>query len=93
MEDDSEMMREILRYSDVEIPAKYVAAKNIIEQIINDGGKVIVWACYIKNIEMFRDYLKSVGIESRTLYGATPVAGGSISEEDDEDNGVGKKQT
>lgn len=84
MEDDSEMMREILRYSDVEIPAKYVAAKNIIEQIINDGGKVIVWACYIKNIEMFRDYLKSVGIESRTLYGATPVAGGSISEEDDE---------
>lgn len=84
VEDDSEMMREILRYSDIEIPAKYVAAKDIIEQIVKDGGKVIVWACYIKNIEMFRDYLKSVGIESRTLYGATPVAGDSISEEDDD---------
>ena len=44
---------------------------------------MIVWACYIKNIELLRNYLESQGIETRTLYGATPVAGDSITEEDE----------
>lgn len=84
VEDDSSMMREILQYSEFEVPAKYEAAKDIIKRIISEDGKVIVWACYIKNIEMFREYLLSEGIDSRTLYGATPVAGDSISEDDEE---------
>lgn len=84
IQDDSEMMKEILKYSEIEIPAKYEVAKNIIKKIIADGGKGIVWACYIKNIEMFHNYLLSEGIDSRTLYGATPVAGDSITEDDEE---------
>lgn len=84
VQDDSEMLKEILRYSSKEIPAKYEKAKEIIDKIIADGGKVIVWACYIKNIEMLRSYLESQGIECRTLYGATPIAGDDISEEDED---------
>lgn len=84
VQDDSEMLKEILRYSSNEIPAKYEKAKEIIERIISEGGKVIVWACYIKNIELLKAYLDSQGIESRTLYGATPIAGDDISEEDEE---------
>ncbi len=84
VQDDSEMLKEILRYSSREIPAKYEKAKEIIDKIIADGGKVIVWACYIKNIEMLRSYLESQGIECRTLYGATPIAGDDISEEDED---------
>lgn len=84
VQDDSEMLKEILKYSDNEIPAKYEAAKDIITRIMSDGGKVIVWACYIKNIEMFHEYLLQEGIDARTLYGATPVAGDLISEEDEE---------
>lgn len=86
VQDDSEMLKEILRYSSREIPAKYEKAKEIIDKIIADGGKVIVWACYIKNIEMLRSYLESQGIECRTLYGATPIAGDDISEEDEDDS-------
>lgn len=84
IKDDSEMLREILKYSENEIPAKYEKAKEIIENIIADGGKVIVWACYIKNIEMLSEYLKRQGIETRTLYGATPIAGDDLTEEDEE---------
>lgn len=84
VKDDSEMLREILRYSENEIPAKYEKAKDIIEDIISKGGKVIVWACYIKNIEFLSQYLNSQGIETRTLYGATPVAGDGMTEEDEE---------
>lgn len=82
--EDTIMLNEILRYSDTEIPAKYEAAKNIITDIIARGEKVIVWACYIRNIELFSDYLHSQGIDSRILYGATPIAGDGISEDDEE---------
>lgn len=84
IQDDTVMLNEILRYSDTEIPAKYEAAKNIITDIISRGEKVIVWACYIKNIELFSNYLHSQGIDSRILYGATPIAGDGISEDDEE---------
>ncbi|MCR5586472.1 MAG: DEAD/DEAH box helicase [Lachnospiraceae bacterium] len=84
VQDDSEMFKEILKYSTNEIPAKYEKAKEIIEKIISDGGKVIVWACYIKNIELLKEYLEGNGIPVRTLYGATPIAGDDISEEDEE---------
>ncbi len=84
VQDDSVMLQEILRYSEVEIPAKYEVAKELIKKIIADGGKVIVWACYIKNIEHFKEYLASQGIEARTLYGATPIAGDEVAEDDEE---------
>lgn len=84
VQDDSEMLKEILKYSTNEIPAKYEKAKEIIEKIISDGGKVIVWACYIKNIELLKEYLEGDGIPVRTLYVATPIAGDDISEEDEE---------
>lgn len=84
VQDDTAMISEILRYSDVEIPAKYIAVKDILQPIIARGEKAIVWACYIKNIELLQDYLRSQGIESRILYGATPVAGDGISEDDEE---------
>lgn len=84
VQDDTPMLSEILRYAETEVPAKYIAVKEILERIIAGGEKAIVWACYIKNIELLSDYLHSVGIESRILYGATPVAGDGISEDDEE---------
>lgn len=80
--EDDELIRDILQYSANETPAKFVKAKEIIEKIIADGGKVVVWAIYVKNILDFETYLYSQGIECRTLYGATPVATGDEEEDD-----------
>lgn len=84
VQDDTTMLNEILRYADTEIPAKYVAIKDILQEIIVRGEKAIVWACYIENIKQLSAYLDSQGIETRTLYGATPIAGDDISEDDEE---------
>lgn len=73
VEDDNSLITDILRYSSNEVPAKFLKAREIIEEIINKGGKVIVWAIYIKNILDFEKYLTLNNIPCKTLYGATPV--------------------
>ena len=81
VEEDNSLINDILHYSASEIPAKFIKARELIEEIINNNGKVVVWAIYVKNILDFEAYLKSCGISCRTLYGATPVSAG---DEDDD---------
>ena len=80
--ENSSLIKEVLEYSKNETPAKFIKAKELIEKIIASGGKVVVWAIYVKNILDFQEYLLENGIDCRTLYGATPVATGD--EEDDD---------
>lgn len=84
VQDDTAMLNEIMRYADTEVPAKYITVKGILQQIIARGEKAIIWACYIENIKQLSAYLSSQGIETRTLYGATPIAGDDINEDDEE---------
>ena len=81
--EDAEIIREVMKYHTNETPAKFEAALSLIQDIIGQGGKVVVWACYIKTIELFRDYLSSNGIPCRILFGATPVAFDGMTEEDE----------
>lgn len=81
--EDTSLIKDVLEYSQNETPAKFIKAKELIEQILSKGGKVVVWAIYVKNILDFQEYLTNNGIECRTLYGATPVATGEELEDDD----------
>ena len=80
-DEDRQFIESIRGFITDEIPQKFVVAADIVSKIISEGGKVIVWATFIRNIERFSEYLKSRGIESRTLYGATPVESSDTSEE------------
>lgn len=71
--DDSDVLKSILDYEANEIPAKYIATKRLVEQIISDGGKVVIWATFIHTIHGLKSYLESQGIACQELYGATPV--------------------
>ena len=71
--DDSDILKSILDYEANEIPAKYVMVKRIVEQIISEGGKVVVWATFIHTIHKLKNYLEREGILCQELYGATPV--------------------
>lgn len=86
MAEDNRMLSEILKYSNSETPSKFIKAKEIIQSIIDKGEKVIVWASFIKNIESFHDYLTLNGIQSRMLYGGTPIAGNEVDEDDEQYN-------
>ena len=71
--DDLSIMEKILSYCKIEVPPKFSATGKLVRQIIDNGGKVVVWATFIQNILDFQSYLQSIGIESKTLYGATPI--------------------
>lgn len=80
--EDTSLISDVLQYAKLETPAKFIKARELIEQIVADGGKVVVWAIYIKNILDFEKYLLSCGIPCKTLYGATPVATGDEDEDE-----------
>jgi SNF2 family DNA or RNA helicase len=80
--EDTSFISDILQYSEIEVPAKFIKAKEIIDKIIAAGGKVVVWAIFVKNILDFESYLTSNGIACKTLYGATPVATGDENEDE-----------
>lgn len=83
---DEDVLKSISDYDKYEIPSKYVAAKSIIEKILAEKGKVIVWATFIYTIDSFADYLKANGIACEKLYGAVPVETGY--EEDNSESDV-----
>lgn len=81
--DDSDVMKSIMEYERNEIPAKYIAAGELIQSIISRGEKVVVWATFIHTIHGLKSYLKTKGIESQELYGAVPVEREGIDDSDE----------
>ena len=82
--EDDGILQAVLKYAETEIPAKFEKALELVKAIIADGGKVVVWACYIQTIEMFSKFLSQNGIRNKTLYGATPVASDAIPPESED---------
>ncbi len=71
--DDADILKTILAYEESEIPAKYTAVKELVEDIVGNGGKVVIWATFIHTIHGIKDYLEKNGIIAQELYGAIPV--------------------
>ncbi len=70
--DDTEIKEKISKYS--EIPAKFITVGEIIINILkNSSEKVIVWSNFIQNIKDFQQYLHTLNINSKLLYGDIPV--------------------
>lgn len=84
VEEDDSILQTILQYSEEEIPAKFETTKDLVDRIIANGGKVVIWACYIKTIEHLSTFLTSQGIYNKILYGDTPVASDEITPESEE---------
>lgn len=80
--EDSLIMQDIMRFYADEIPAKFDKCGELVKQIILENGKVVIWAIFIKTIESLESYLRSIGIECRTLFGATPVATDGMTPDD-----------
>jgi len=80
--DDSDVLMSILDYEANEVPAKYVAVKQLVDDILASNGKVVIWATFIHTIHDLKQYLESQGIPCQELYGATPVERESL--DDDE---------
>ena len=66
-----EVMRLIQTYQETEIPPKYIKAGEIAKKIVAEGGKLVIWCEFIGTCDDLSDYLRSIGIENRLLYGKT----------------------
>ncbi|MFD1991774.1 DEAD/DEAH box helicase [Paenibacillus nicotianae] len=71
--DDSEIINKIINYNKLEIPIKFQYILNLVNKIVQAKQKVIIWAIFIQNMHDLKTYLKNNNIESRLLYGDTPV--------------------
>jgi SNF2 family DNA or RNA helicase len=76
--DDPEVIQLIKDYRTLETPAKFISARNIVEEIISKEEKVIIWVNFVQNMIELKNYLMESGIESELLYGEIPT-------EDDEE--------
>lgn len=68
-----EMLEMIRLFSKTEFPAKFKAAKSIIDKSLANGEKIIVWTHFVSTLETMERYLETTGIKVKTLYGGTPT--------------------
>lgn len=81
--EDQSFIAELINGIGLETPAKFEKCLELLQNLLSSGEKVIVWACYIKTIEALHSFLFDHGIDSRILYGATPVASDGMTEDDE----------
>ena len=81
--DDSNILQKINDYESIEIPAKFIKAKEIVNQIISSGEKVVVWASFVHTILSLKKYFNDNGILCQELYGAIPVEKEAVEDYED----------
>jgi len=82
IQDDTSVFKEIISFSRKEIPPKFIKTLELTEEILSHGGKVVIWASFVKNVLGLQNFLRSSGLEVEVLYGGTPVNGEEESEEE-----------
>lgn len=80
--DDLSIMNDVMTFYDGSIPSKFTKCLEVVKHLIEKGEKVVIWTIFIKNIETLTAFLNDNGISCRALYGATPVASESMSEDE-----------
>ncbi len=71
--DDSEILNKIRNYISDETPPKFKEVLKLVNKIINENGKVIIWTTFIGNIIALSNYLEKEGVSTKLLYGEIPV--------------------
>ena len=71
--DDSEFFKKICDYSKLEKPQKFKKIKALLlNDILLNGGKVIIWTIFIQNAKELKAYLQVNKIKSKLLIGEIP---------------------
>lgn len=82
IEDESNLSKIIYNYDNLELPAKLEYLNKLIAGLQNKNLKVVIWAHFIKTLELIVDYLKEEGFYCKLIYGKTPIEHESLEEEE-----------
>ena len=85
------LMERLATYADRETPAKFEVALEIIEPIIENGGKVVCWSNFISNLDQFAKHVRDrLQVPVFQVDGRIPV--GDEAEYDDPSSHNGRPQ-
>ena len=85
------LMERLMRFAATDRPAKSNAALRLVHSLIEEGGKVVCWSNFVRNLDSFNDLLRrELGIPVFQVDGRVPAAddpvqdrqGGHVSEDD-----------
>jgi len=82
IEDDSDLIKIIQEYDEIEIPAKLEYLLSFIQEMQKKKQKIIIWSNFIKTLKLIVQTLLQNNIYCKLIYGKTPTEQGSISEEE-----------
>lgn len=66
-----EVHKLIKEYHKLEVPNKFMEARNLAESIIADGGKLLIWCEFVGTCNDLSSFMTQSGIANRILYGGT----------------------
>jgi len=81
LRNDPELEDMICQYDAFEVPAKLQYLMNMVRSFQDRKEKVVIWANFIGTIELIRAGILAQGYKCKVIYGDTPVASSSFSEE------------
>ncbi len=68
---DNNILFLIRHYAEKEVPSKFILAKDLANQIIEQGGKLLVWCEFIGTCLDLSEHLTKNGIKNEILFGGT----------------------
>ena len=83
----SELKDIILNYDELEIPKKLEYLTQFVEGLQRKKQKVVIWAHFIKTLELIKNHLSKQGFYCELIYGQTPIDQTNIDEEEHREKG------
>ncbi|MBK8707162.1 MAG: DEAD/DEAH box helicase [Flavobacteriales bacterium] len=81
LRNEPELEDMIYQYDALEVPAKLEYLMTLVRSFQDRKEKVVIWANFIGAIELIRASILAAGFKCKVIYGDTPVASSSFSEE------------
>jgi SNF2 family DNA or RNA helicase len=79
---DSPSLKEIIaHYRELELPAKVTALLSMVERLIAESEKVLIWSNFVLTLRLISEKLRERGYQVGLIYGATPIHKSDVTEE------------
>ena len=73
--DHPTLMERLVGYREHEVPAKSLAALDLVRMASSQGHKVVCWSSFIRNLDQFADLVRSeLGLQCFQIDGRVPIA-------------------
>ncbi|MCK4817105.1 SWF/SNF helicase family protein, partial [bacterium] len=79
---ESNLSKIISEYDNMEMPAKLEYLSKFVARLQEKKLKVVIWAHFIKTLELIVEYFKKTGFYCKLIYGKTPIEQTTLEEEE-----------